>query len=435
MTQHLDKTEAEKHVKRYEELIAEGHLPLPHSGETSACGILAKSLRLNRTTLRDRLMPSGSYETQFGLKIDAGKYSPAIVSIDDSLSHRKFADRAARAEARATAAERAAISSDILRESVFNLTSKPLRPSDWVMPPLTKGKHKEAIILLISDIHMGEVVDLDQMGGRNAYNRQIAIARLRRLFEGIVALGTQHWSGQPPGVIYAVLMGDMITGEIHEDLAETNDLLSAPAVREVSQCLISGLNLLLKSFECPIEVISLPGNHGRLTKKPRMKDFAINSYDTLAAWWIESYYHAKEEKRIRFSAPASGDALVNIHGWNVLFTHGDRIGSRGGQGFVGAAATVARGMQKIVQDYAAEGTPIDYVMVGHFHTALELEQGFANGSLVGPSEYSRTLRMRSAPATQWMLAIHPERGVSRRWKVTVGHSSEGSIYRSRLNRG
>ncbi|MDI9847395.1 hypothetical protein QM467_04880 [Rhodoblastus sp. 17X3] len=349
----------------------------------------------------------------------------------EPLTLRRIADQLTREKNLRASAERAAVSGAALREGVFKLAAMPPTPLAWAPDKSPEGKHREAIVLPISDVHMGEVIDLDQMGGRNSYNRSIAARRLERLFQSAVKLGTTHWEGPAPAVIYVVLLGDLITGEIHDELAKTNDLLSIPAVRELSGLLISGLDLLLKSFSCEIRVVALPGNHGRTTRKPEAKGHAINSYDTLVAWQIESWYRAKGEKRLSFSAPLSGDALISICGWNVLFTHGNNIGSRGGMGMVGPAATISRGMQRVIQDYAAIGTVIDYVVTGHFHTPIELEYGFCNGSVPGPSEYSMQGRMRSHPASQWFLTFHPVRGVARRWKIYLGRPEEGSIYQGR----
>jgi predicted phosphodiesterase len=328
--------------------------------------------------------------------------------------------------------ERTAAADRTIREAVFGLSQRPLEPPNWNARPSKGTKHREAIVLFLSDVHMGEVVSMSAMGGRNSYNMKIAAARLERYFQSVVKLGTEHWTGPAPDSIYLVLGGDLVSGEIHDELAKTNDLQAIPAVRVLAEALAAGLDLLRKSFPTiPIHVISVPGNHGRTTKKPESKAFAINSYDTLVALLLEWWANTKGLKGVTFSAPHTGDALVTIHGWNVLFTHGDRIGSRGGSGFVGPAATAARGMQKIVQDYLAEGRVIDVIVMGHFHTPLELEYGIVNPSLVGPSEYSRSGRMRSHPAAQWMLTIHPRYGVARRWKIAVGDPVEGSIYTGR----
>ncbi len=328
--------------------------------------------------------------------------------------------------------ERQAAADRTIREAVFKLSSRPLEPPSWT-PRRSKGSHaRESIVLFLSDIHMGEVVSISAMGGRNSYNMRIAAARLERYFQSVVKLGTEHWTGPPPDSIYFVLGGDLVSGEIHEELAKTNDLQAIPAVRVLAEALAAGLRLLRESFPgIPINVISVPGNHGRNTKKPEAKGFAINSYDTLVGLLLEWWAATTGIKNVTFSAPHTGDALVSIHGWNVLFTHGDRIGSRGGSGFVGPAATAARGMQKIVQDYLAEKQVVDVIVMGHFHTPLELEYGFVGSSLVGPSEYSRSGRMRSHPASQWMLSIHPQYGVARRWKIACGDKSEGSIYAGR----
>lgn len=357
--------------------------------------------------------------------------TPVPTAPADPIEVRRLKDTVARQAARLAEAERRAVTDQSLRAAVFGLAESPPTPQDWSPKRQRSDSAAEAILLPLSDVHMGEVIDLAQMGGRNSYNQRIARERLKRYFQAAVKLGTAHWTGPPPSVIYLVLLGDLVSGEIHEELAKTNDLLAIPAVRELSEALVSGIKLLLASFKCDIRVLSLPGNHGRITKKPEAKAFALNSYDTLAAWIVESWFAAKGERRVSFSAPVSGDALVKIHGWNILFTHGDRIGSRGGTGFIGPAATAARGMQRIIQDYAAEGEIVDGVIIGHFHTPLELEQGFVNGTFAGPSEYSRSGRMRSHPASQWMLTVHPHRGIARRWKIQVGDPSEGSIYKGR----
>ena len=402
----------------------------------SAAQVAAKALGINERTMLYRCNTDGLLD-RFGLKIDWGPEPENIVITETDIVAEKTrqasTDEVTRLRAQVKNFHREALTEDIVREKLMGLAAEPLRPPSWSIARTTQGKAQEAVILMLSDLQWGEVVDLDAMGGRNSYNQEIAAKRLQRYFSHVCELGTEHWVGPPPAVIYLWLGGDLISGEIHEELAKTNDLLSIPAVRDLSTYLVAGIDLLLRTFKCDIRVVSTPGNHGRTTKKPESKDFAVNSYDTLVTWMLERWYMARGIKRISFSAPRSGDALVTINGWNVLMTHGDRIGSRGGQGFVGPAATAARGLKKLVQDYAAEGTIVDTIVMGHLHTALELEEGFVNGSLVGPSEYSRSGRFRSKPATQWMLSVHPRRCPARRWLVTVGDPSEGSLYKERVS--
>ncbi|VFU07964.1 metallophosphoesterase [Methylocella tundrae] len=436
----LTKKEARRSVEAVQKALKAGHAPPNGKSESgkSAVSVAAAALGIAPSTLFSRVKAGGPCERLHALPVNWSLAKPAPEAAPprppaDPIEVRRLKDRV-RAEATGRQiAERRLADGEAIREALFRLTAAPLDPPSWnPKPDRPDGKVGEAIILPISDIHMGEVIDLDQMGGRNSYNVKIARRRIERLFASAVKLATVHWSGPKPSAIFVPLMGDLVSGEIHEELAKTNDLLAIPAVRAVSEALIAGFDMLVREFPAtPIHVISVPGNHGRTTRKPESKGFALNSYDTLVAWTIESWYAAKGADQISFSAPASGDALVNILGWNVLLTHGDRIGSRGGAGFVGVSATATRGMKKLIEDYSAEGVILDTIIVGHFHSPMELEYGFVNGSLPGPSEYGRSLRMRSHPASQWMLSVHPRRGIARRWKIMVGDPSEGSIYKGR----
>jgi len=430
----ISRSEAEEILLLIENALQDGDYPDGHkckSHERLASATVSKKLGVHRSVIARKL---AEIKKEHGIEPNWNAFKKQKEEDPDHITVRRLKDKLAMAETRAAKAERTSISSEAIREGILGLAATPLEPKSWSPPKGDKKGQKEALVLMVSDVHMGETIDKDQMGGRNTFDKKICGKRLERLFQNVVKMGTVHWSGPPPGVIYVILGGDLISGEIHEELAKSNDLLAIPAVRELATHLISGIELLLESFDCEVRVVSVPGNHGRTTRKPESKGFVLNSYDTLVAWLVESWFMAKGTKRISFAAPASGDALINICGWNFLFTHGDRIGSRGGMGMVGPAATIARGMQRLIQDYASEQIVIDYIMVGHFHSSMELEQGFANGSLSGPSEYSRSGRMRSSPPSQWLVSVHPEYGVARRWKLLVGHPSEGSVCSGRTSK-
>lgn len=325
------------------------------------------------------------------------------------------------------ALKREAIIGEDFRSAVLGL-QEPLEPIAFGGSAPGESQ-AETIIVFLSDLQWGEVVDLAAMDGINSFNIEIGGARLKRFFEGVVELATKHWPGKPPERLILILGGDLISGDIHLELQKTNALSSIPAVRDLVAHLVGGVSLLLKKLKCPIDVISVPGNHGRSTLKPEAKNAVATSYDTLVSDFLELQF--VKEPRVTFFVPASGDALFSVYGFQVLATHGDKIGSRGGAGFVGPAATVARGFKKLVAEYGAIGIHLDLILIGHFHTALELDEGIVNSSLVGPNEYARVNRFRPKPATQLFLSLHPRRGVTQVRRIQVGDASEGSIYAPR----
>lgn len=314
---------------------------------------------------------------------------------------------------------------DDFRASIFGL-SEPLEPVTFQRQG-NASRSRETVVLVLSDLQWGERIGLATMDGLNSYDHDIARKRLERTFKTFVELCTTHWAGDPPERVIVILGGDMVSGEIHEELAKTNSLLSIPALKDCASSIISGIGFVHEHMPgIPVDVISVPGNHGRNTRKPESKLYAEHSYDTLVADLVE--LHFGKTDWLRMWKPVSGDALIWIYGYRFLITHGDRIGSRGGAGFVGAAATIARGFKKLVMDYAGRGIVLDFIICGHFHVALELEEGICNGSLPGPSEYARDYRFKPKPCSQTFLAVHPKYGVTQRRLIQPGTPDEGSLY-------
>lgn len=323
----------------------------------------------------------------------------------------------------------ALIEAQDIRAGVLRLIDPPLRPN---LSTFEKPRHagQRTVIIHLSDWHCGERVDLDEMGGLNSYSLSIFRARVARLGQSALELLTTHWKGSPPEKLILIFGGDMITGEIHDELAKTNDALSAPAVRECAEQL-AGLVKLLRSV-APIDIYSIPGNHGRLVKKPESKGMAVNSFDTLISHVVEMVITLDGTRNVRFFYPKSGDAIFRVYGLTICAAHGDRIGSRGGQGFIGPIATILRGVAKTRSYYAAQGIIIDYVMVGHFHTSSKLPRALSNGSLIGASEYSRDLKADPEQSKQNFVVIHSERGIIDYQELFCGAPSEGAIYRSKV---
>lgn len=333
-------------------------------------------------------------------------------------SQRSRADRAVK---RALEAER-------IRESVFNLTAQPQAPPEWMVERTQASGAPHTPVLVFSDSQWGEVIDRENMDGINEFDVPIAEERYRRLIERTVDISLEHLpKNRYSGIVY-LRGGDMVSGDIHEELRETNELAAIPAVRSLVAAESWGLEQLASAFG-RVHVVSVPGNHGRTQKKPPYKRVQDN-YDTLSAWWLED--RLRGDSRLTWQTPSSTDAVFEMHGRLYLATHGDRIGSSGGQGFIGPAATIMRGMKKTMDEYARRGVALSKMFVGHFHTAYDLGYGWSNGSLPGYSEFARGNRMTPEPPVQWLIFFHPKYGATSQWKVLLeperlGHSAAVAV--------
>lgn len=400
----------------------------------------ADELRLNRVTYRRWLGEQGIKANFFPVPGSLPRLPtppppappPPPKEPEEPLAERqarRLKDEITRLKRELNEAHRELNEAEDLRSAVFGL-AEPVEPARHRINLSPHQATAEAALLFQSDEQWGEVVAPEEVGGLNAYNRHIAAARLRRLIEATIRCCRPPHAPAPPPVLYYCMGGDSLSGSIHEELAETNDLSSIPAIMDYCANVRWAIETLRDTLGCPIVVVRVPGNHDRTTPKPRHKKYNETSLDTIISWHLETTFTGDD--RVTFLIPRENDAYFNVLGWDFLLTHGDMMGTGGGTGYIGPVAPITKGHRKLVETYKDVGKNVDYVLTGHYHTAVETEYGFANGSLPGYSEYARLkLRARPAPPVQWLLHIHPEHGVTTRRKIMVGAPGEGSLYERR----
>ena len=311
--------------------------------------------------------------------------------------------------------EREVLATEDVREFLTTLKNKPVKLPSWQLKPPLKRGDREVPVLFTSDFQWGETIrGTDLPGNVNDYSPAIARQRYRTLVNKTIEISRRYTGSKYPGLIY-LRGGDAISGDIHDDLTESNAQSAIPAILDCAAEEAAGIQKCVDEFG-QVVVISVPGNHGRTTKKPRSKHYADLNYETVLAYILEREFAGN--KNVTFYTPQNGDAYFPIYDIAFLLTHGDRIGARGGTGFIGPVAVVAKGVQKVRQQYAALGFPIDYVLMGHFHTPTWLQNACVNGCLAGFSEFaSSVMRAVPAPPSQWLFFVHPEWGITARWEL------------------
>ena len=148
-----------------------------------------------------------------------------------------------------------------------------------VQPPkpikVSKKITSEEILLLLSDPHIGEVVNPDEMAGINEYNFDIYKQRMDFLGSNVINITKGKLVGYNFETLNVAMLGDMVTGQIHDELVET-------AEGTIIEWCIGGA-LVMAQFYLDlaqhfkhIQVHCVVGNHGRMHKKPRFKHRYVN---------------------------------------------------------------------------------------------------------------------------------------------------------------
>lgn len=347
----------------------------------------ARELDVARTTLQSRLATA----KRAGVKPDKTATDPSVISRREKI---ELQDRVRDLEAEIKAIHRRELTEDRIRDKIFGLASTPLTSPNWALSIGKSSKAHAVPIALWSDWHWGEVVKRAQVNGVNEYNLTIARQRLRRLVAKTIELLTVHRvDPNYPGIVVN-LGGDMVSGDIHEELAETNELPSGPILLDITGNLIWALGTLADRFG-RVFVAAVPGNHGRLHKKPRFKDRAFTNFD-----WIIYHLlamHFAKDKRFTFHIPDGPDAAYTALGHRYLLTHGDNLGVSGGDGIIGALGPILRGEFKVRNSSALMGRPFDTIMMGHWHQYIPmLPRLMVNDCLKGYDEFAM-MRLRAGP--------------------------------------
>lgn len=288
------------------------------------------------------------------------------------------------------------------RLSFYELV-KPQEPYQIPAYKLTAG---DAIaVALLSDLHLEERVDpADVPGTYNIYNPTIARKRMEQFAQRVVALimACRNFSNIKDLVL--ALLGDCITGFLHDDNRESNWMAPPDALlfaREVLNMVIRHL-LDYGGFD-RIIIPCCFGNHGRMTPKPRAKTAAQTNleyllYNILASDW-------KDEPRVIFHVAKGNMLYLDLLGFTCRFTHGDDVDYQGGTGGIGVP------LLRAVKDW--NGTKdADYTFLGHHHQGRDFEVAVVNGSLIGYNAYASRKHLPFELPRQKLVLLNAKRGKS-----------------------
>jgi hypothetical protein len=250
-----------------------------------------------------------------------------------------------------------------------------------------------SVCLQLNDWHIGEVIK----GIGNEYNMAIASRRIDYLTTKIIEwVDLNKLLGSVEEAVILVL-GDLISGNIHEELIETNDAgitqQSISAGYLLAQCVT-----MISKYVPKVRVeFVIPDNHSRLTRKNTYKTASRNMNHIVG-------YIAKQAcsqyKNIRFNMHTEIKARVQVSNMSYILSHGHTIKGWCGIPWYGIEKLV--GKESMIQ-------PFDKLILGHFHTPINTIKFNVGGSLSGTSELDHAFGRVSEPCqTAWL--VHPRYG-------------------------
>lgn len=280
-------------------------------------------------------------------------------------------------------------------------------PAPWHFPHKRDSQHHGVVCLFISDAHLDEVVRPEEVEGYNAYNRKIAGLRLKSTVEKTIMLSRDYFTGLKYDGMQLIFGGDMLSGIIHEELAETNEDTALGSLDYWLDPIATAISTLVEEFGL-LHVVGVVGNHPRLSRKPRHKLQVRDNLDWLLLRMLARQF--KDFDNVTWHIPESPDADFAVYGTRFRLTHGSQF--RGGSGIAGMLSPLLLGQHRKTRRAQVMGRPFDQLLMGHWHQYFAGKGLIVNGSIKGYDEFASDNNFEPEPPAQALWVVTPENGIS-----------------------
>lgn len=247
-----------------------------------------------------------------------------------------------------------------------------------------KSKSESVAIALASDWHMEESVEPGKVNDMNEYTLDIARSRANDFARNLAKLWQMSNREGRVGQMVLGLLGDFITGNIHQDSIESCTLRPTEAINFASESIVSVLKYLLENTDCSYVLPCHSGNHSRITKGIHWGNEKGNSLEWLMYKQLAQYFAGN--KRMQFIIAEGHHSYVEIMpGYTTRWHHGHAIRYAGGVGGLTIPAAKAIANWNL-------GRPAQLDCFGHHHTSFKGTNFVSNGSLIGWNPFAIAIK-------------------------------------------
>ncbi len=283
--------------------------------------------------------------------------------------------------------------------AILRLKQEP-RPVP-IKPEYRSGTSEATAVALASDWHIEEEVRPSEVNELNRYTLEIAHDRTTKFFQRFLRLVRMTQKDVTISHAVLALIGDFISGSIHDELMEINQLSPSDAIWEAQNIIIGGIDFLLNNSTLTLTIPCKSGNHGRTTKRVRHATEEGNSLEAFMYRNLALPYAG--EKRVRFIISEGYHIYQPVYDFTLRFHHGHAINYGGGVGGIYIPVNKA-----IAQWNKSRHADID--CFGHFHQARDGGNFISNGSIIGHNAYAISIKADYEKPRQQFFLVDKKRG-------------------------
>lgn len=279
-------------------------------------------------------------------------------------------------------------------------------------PKKTRSKHTVIAVNQTSDSHMGAVQIADEVEGLNEFSPATCEERNMKFAQSSLSYFETMRTAYNINKLVWIFTGDLISGDIHEELRITNAFPMPVQVVEAAKLHAKQVASLAGHFEkVRIEFI-VDDNHARLTKKPQAAEAGYNSMNYLVGVMMKEYLSKHENVEINIYP--MHEKVISVGNMKYLIMHGHSIRGWMGVPWYGierkAGKESTSRLQAIMraQDdevvWKMKELGFHKMVHGHFHTAFDGPMYSCAGSVQGTTSYDHNAGRFSPPSQpSWLV--------------------------------
>ena len=261
------------------------------------------------------------------------------------------------------------------------------------------------------------------VGDLETYNFQIALGRAEVLVDTLIKFTQETMNGYKFKNLWILAYGDHVNGEIHGGTGQSeykNVIKNSLAVGQMHALMFRDL----APHFANINVVYVPGNHGRRTLK---KDFhgPHDNWDYMVAVTARSL--CADIHNVDFAIPEAFSVNLDINGIGFHIEHGDDVKSWNGIPFYG----LARKTQRLQALSHLHNVRTMYYCFGHFHqaSAMANQDGeiIINGAWLATTPFVYNSLAACSEPQQLIHGVNAKHGIT--WRLNIRLRERGVTYK------
>lgn len=265
----------------------------------------------------------------------------------------------------------------------------------------SSGDTPATAVVLASDWHYEETVKSEKVNGLNEFNTKIADIRIQEFFQHTLKLIRKEQQNSSIDTLVLALLGDFISGNIHEELLENCSMRPIEAIIAVQNQIVSGIHFLLRNSKLNLVIPCHVGNHTRITKKVHISTEQGNNLEYFMYHNLANYF--RSNKRVTFLIADGYLSYLKVYDFTIRFHHGHAMKYGGGIGglFIPTFKAISQ-WQKMKH--------ADLDCFGHFHQFKDGGNFICNGSIIGYNAFALQIKADYETPRQTFFLIDSKRG-------------------------